>query len=70
MDAPTEWQCSCGAWVPVGYARHPHVQQTRPRSAAELIEQRRRMEMGQQGDIALDDTIVTHEWRTKDHPTR
>lgn len=72
MTEPTEWQCSCGAWVPVGYSHHPHVE-TQRATLAQMLEMRRAAESGLTGVIpdALDgETKVTRCWRTKESPTR
>lgn len=71
---PTEWQCTCGTWVPIGYSRHSHVVSKRL-SFEELHAARARHESGMilAGMSLLPDadTVeITHVLRTKEMPTR
>lgn len=72
-DRPlSEWQCTCGAWVPIGYSRHPHFKAKSPRFE-DLHAMRIAMEAGLEGvvpDVLADDCEVTTVWRTKESPVR
>lgn len=70
--APTEWQCTCGAWLPVGYSRHPHYTTT-PKPFEALYAMRRAAEAGLSGaasDSFEAELITTYVLRTKGMPTR
>lgn len=68
---PTEWQCTCGKWVPIGYSRCTHLH---PKPLTLTLEQmhemRRRDELGLLHGTDLDEVEITHVLRTKDMPTR
>lgn len=71
---PTEWQCPCGAWVPIGYSRHPHVV-SRQKTFEELHAGRANHESGMILEaMALhpdaDKVDIINVLRTKDMPTR
>lgn len=71
MIAPTEWQCACGAWVPVGYGRHPHVK-VKPASIGAMRGYRAMIEAGLVGsaDPTDNDAEITYAWRTAESPVR
>lgn len=69
---PIEWQCTCGAWVPVGYSRHSHFA-LRPAPFEHLHAMRIAAEAGLSGvvpDALESELITTHVLRTKEMPTR
>ena len=68
----TEWQCTCGAWLPRGYSHHPHVE-TKAASLADLRAMRAAQESGLTGvvpDALNTETTVTRVWRTKEMAVR
>lgn len=72
MVEPTEWQCTCGAWVPVGYSAHPHVA-PKALDFEQLHAMRSAAEAGLSGvvpDALNDDVTITKVLRTKEMPTR
>lgn len=66
-----EWQCTCGAWVPVGYGRHSHYA-AKPVKFEDLIAMRVASEAGLEGVVpdVLDAGEITNVYRTKEMPTR
>lgn len=48
---PLEWQCPCGAWLPIAYGRHTHFIVREP-TLEEMVAGRRVQEMGgQRSDV-------------------
>lgn len=69
---PSEWQCTCGAWVPIGYSHHPHTV-AKEVKFADLHAMRVAQEAGLEGvvpNVLNDDMEVVRVWRTKEMPTR
>lgn len=67
---PTEWQCTCGAWVPIAYGRHPHLKTTPP-AFADLHAARIAQESGLAvPDATEGETVLQYVWRTLEMPTR
>lgn len=64
----TEWQCTCGKWVPIGYSRHTHLY-PKPLTLEQMHEMRRR-DPTLQHVPDIDDVEIAHVLRTKDMPTR
>lgn len=70
--SPTEWQCTCGRWIPVGYSQHVHAEAVEP-SFEKMVEMRRAAEAGLEGVVpdafttAAERTVIL---RTKDMPVR
>lgn len=67
----TEWQCTCGKWVPIGYSRCVHSTPRQP-AFADLHAMRLAQEAGLSGVVPdVTETFdVTYVLRTKDMPTR
>lgn len=66
----TEWQCTCGAWVPMAYGRHPHLKTT-PAAFADLHAARIAQEAGLSvPDATEGETVLQYVWRTPEMPTR
>lgn len=68
----TEWQCTCGAWIGVGWSMHQHVE-TKQATLAEMHEMRRAIETGLLNitpDVLDRETVVPKVFRTKGMPTR
>lgn len=65
MPVMREWQCSCGAWLPYAYGRHPHVK-ARRETLQDMIAARER------DDVAniYEAREISYEWRTPEHPVR
>ncbi len=62
---PTEWQCSCGKWVPIGFGRHTHVELL-PLPTADMIAARAE---GHSFDT-MEAAKMTWVYRNKGHETR
>jgi hypothetical protein len=72
LSPTTEWQCPCGAWVPVAWSHHPHVE-TKSASLADLKAMRAAQEAGLTGvvpDALAAEGVVRRVWRTKESRTR
>lgn len=69
-NPPTEWQCTCGTWVPMAYGRHPHLH-TAPAAFADLHAARIAQEAGLSvPDATEGETVLQYVWRTPEMPTR
>lgn len=71
-ESPTEWQCTCGTWIPVGYSRHTHFA-AKPAAFQDWHAMRIAEEAGLKGvvpDAAETELVATHVLRTKDMPVR
>lgn len=72
-DKPaTQWQCTCGKWIDVGWSHHPHIE-TEHATLAEMHAMRRAQESGLSGIVpdALErETKITKVFRTKEMPVR
>lgn len=69
----TEWQCTCGKWVPIGWSRHPHFWAAEAASFEQLHAMRRAQEAGLSRivpDALAGAQPVTYVLRAKDMPTR
>jgi hypothetical protein len=65
MSLGREWRCSCGAWIPYAYGRHPHVK-ARSQSLEEMVQAR----LGNEIAPLYEAVEITHEWRTPEHAVR
>lgn len=72
MEAPIEWQCTCGRWIPVGYSQHVHADTTEP-TFEQMHAMRRAAEAGLEGVVPDAFTATAQRTvilRTKEMPTR
>jgi hypothetical protein len=65
MPVTREWRCSCGAWLPWSYGRHPHIK-TRNQSLSDMIAARERQDI----DQIYEPREITYEWRTPEHAVK